>query len=437
MYRFEKENQETRMDIYLRYFIVLIIVVLLTRWLTRKAEWGFSWSQLLIAMAAKVIMGSLYGFVFLRFYGGDDTWFINGDSMNELEKLLTRPAHFFEDVDIFRLVSENGWAGGLAVFQMKMEQALIIKPLAIVNLISGGNYYINVVAFSGISFWGHFWLYQACLAAWPQLKQWLFLLIFLYPPTLFWLSGIRSDAWLFFFFGLLIYIYGKWLARGQAGYLVLTILALAGISFIRAPLVAVIIPSLVAWWLVVKKQIPQVKAFLGVHMIAMVMFFLSGLLPSPLNLPEMVAEKQASFFTLEGKTRVSLQKLEPSPASFIKLLPQAADNAFLQPRPWNASGALQLLMVVQNLVLLGLFLTLIARRYPGRALLAPYPMSALLAYTALLTCLFIGYTIPFPGALVRYRAIPELCLLIWLSLAAAGDKISHYNLINVYKNRGF
>ena len=28
-------------------------------------------------------------------------------------------------------------------------------------------------------------------------------------------------------------------------------------------------------------------------------------------------------------------------------------------------------------------------------------------------------------------------LLIWLSLAAGGDKISHYNLINVYKNRGF
>ena len=434
MYRFEQEIQDTRMDIYLRFILALLFIFLLTRWLTRISDPTFSWQQLVLALGAKVLLGCLYGYVYLRFYGGDDTWLINADSLNEMRKLLDRPRHFFEDIALGRLVAEHGWQKGLALFRMKLEQALIIKPLSLVNLFSKGNYYSNVVFFSGISFWGHWWFYQACRRTWPAAKNVLFLLIFLYPPTLFWFSGIRTDAWLFFFFGLLIYQYKLLLEQGNRWRMAGVLLGMAGMVVVRAALLAVLLPALMSWWLVQARGWKVAKAFLVIHGAALLFFLLSGMLPAPLNLMEVVAQKQAEFSQLEGNTRVPLDMLTADPRSYIKILPQALDNAFLQPRPWASKNALQLLAALQNTVMLLLLITFFVRRYAGRRLVAGNVLMPVLLFFGILSCLFIGYTIPFPGALIRYRALPETCLLVWLVLAAWGDRLSHYKLINVYKN---
>lgn len=423
------------MEIYGRYLVAVAVVVILTRWLTRKADPLFGWPLLLPALVARIIFGTIYGYFFLQQYGGDDTWMINTDSLVELQKLTSRPGQFFEDIDIFRLVSENGWSDGLRIFREKLEWALLIKPLAIANLWSQGNYYINVVFFSGISFWGAFWLYRLVKSIRPDFSKWTYLVLFLYPPTLFWLSGIRGDALLFFFFSLTLWQFYQWLGtrrvKNAAGWLI----GLAGMLVIRTVFGIMLLPALIGWWLVVGWKWPAKKAFSRVYAVAILLFFCSGLLPGPLNGPAQVVERQEQFFSLKGNTRVNIGRLKADPVSFLQILPQAIDNVFWRPYPWEARGMVQYAVVIQNIFLICLLMLFIVRRYPGRAILSGAPLFLVLFCFSLSAYLSIGYTIPFPGALVRYRAIPETCLLLIVGIAAFGGRLSNYNFFNVYKKK--
>jgi hypothetical protein len=433
MYRFEPENQQQLMEIYSRYVLALAFVLLLTRWLTRKTDPSFSWSQLGLAMGLKIAMGSFYGWLFLHQYGGDDTWMINAESKIELEKLLNRTNDFFEDIDLLRLADENGWRQGLALFKDKLELALLIKPLALGNLWSQGNYYINVVFFSAISFWGHFWLYRAVTAERPAISKWAYLVIFLYPPAVFWLSGIRADAWLFLFFALVCRQFQLWLFTRRVGALLLLALGLTGMLVIRSSFGLLMLPVLAALALAATWQKPTAKMLAGVYALCILLFFASAFLPDGLNAPAAVAKKQLSFFALHGQTRVSIDTLDSGAASFLRALPKAADNILLRPYPLEAVGFLQYGLVLQNMLVIVLVLLVILRRYPGRTLLNDSPLFTLLFIFSVTVYLSIGYTIPFPGAAVRYRAIAEICLVFLLTIAASGERLTNYNFFNVYK----
>ncbi|MBZ5855645.1 hypothetical protein [Flavihumibacter profundi] len=435
MYRFEPENQRKHMEIYLRYALALAFVLVLTWWLTRISDLNFGWKRVLIAMMAKIFAGSAYGFLYLHFYGGDDTWMINGDSLLEMDKLINRPGHFFEDIDLIRLVGQNGLHKGLRLFQEKLELALMIKPLAIANLWSKGNYYINVVFFSAITFWGHFWLYQVISKHRPYLANVLFLIIFLYPPILFWLSGIRSDGLLFLFFSMSLWQFDRWLIKQNRITALGFLLGWLGMSIIRPPFAALFIPAYAAWWLAEGKKWNPKKAFGLVYAIAILFFFITTIFPAPFNLPETVAHRQAEFFVLHGRTRVAIDTLNAKPISFIKALPGAIDNTVFRPYPWQATGILQYLMVIQNIFLICLFLAILFKYYSDKKSIPPESIFRAILAISISTYLSIGYTIPFPGALVRYRAIPELCLLIIGSLGIMAGDISNYNYFNVYKKK--
>ncbi|KIC93000.1 hypothetical protein [Flavihumibacter solisilvae] len=433
------------MDIYLRFSVSFAFFTFLTYWFIRRSGTTLTFFQTILAYSAKVLMGCAYGYIFFRNWGGDDTWMINNDSMAELEKLLNRPGQFFEDVDLFRLVQENGWKGGLHLFMDKLEHALLIKPLALFNLFSGGNYYINVTAFAALTIWSQIWLYHLLSLKWADTNKWLYVLIFFYPPALFWLSGIRGDGLLFLFFGLLLLQYDRWLSSKRPLNLIYVMVACLGIVILRAPMLAILFPALVAWWLCARGKWPVVKSFVTCHIAAVILFFATGLLNRPLNMPGIMADRQAAFFLLDGKTRVHLDTLDTNPLTFIRMLPQALDNSFLRPYPWNASGIMQVMTVTQNIFVICLLgvaaLALIARKCsPGEQ--APIgtgikdPLQATAVFFGLFAYLSIGYTIPFPGALVRYRVIPELLLVIVLVRGILPVLRSNYIFFNVYKKRG-
>nr|WP_214457963.1 hypothetical protein [Flavihumibacter fluvii] len=423
------------MELYSRYAVALSLVMILTWWLTRKADPLFGWPRMLLAMGTKIILGSVYGWLFLHQYGGDDTWLINTEGQVELDKLLTRPGDFFEDINLFFLVREHGWREGLHLFQDKLELALLIKPLALANLWSQGNYYINVVFFSAISFWGHFWLYRLVTLQKPGLRNWAFGVIFLYPPTLFWLSGIRGDGLLLFFFGLTLWNFSQWLSTRRMQALALWMLGLAGMAVIRSAFAALLLPALISWWLVEKQNWPVKKAFSRVYAIAAFLFFCSALLPDWVNGPARVVKKQAQFFELKGNVRVNLDTLNTHPLTFVRALPKALDNVFLRPYPGEGTGILQYGLIIQNFIIICLFLVVILRRYPGRGAIKGVPVFAGLFIFSLSVYLSIGYTIPFPGAGVRYRAIPEACLVFIAGIAGLGGTLTDNNYFNVYKKK--
>jgi len=422
---------------YILFFIAFATFYFLLYRFMRKANHGLNPGHLAFVFTGKVLAACFYGWLQLHYYGGDDTWIIHEDTLMEWGQMKINPLQFFVyEIDLHQYITDMGWKEGLPYFRMKLEKAIINKPLGVFNFFSQGNFYVNMVAFSFISFWGPFWLYQVLADLMPSYKKWTFGVLFFYPPALFWLSGLRSDAMLFFFFSLFISrLYRQWYIKPEGRNIWHAVLAWTGMVVVKASFGLLLLIPIIGWWLTDQKKWNIKKAFFYTVLTALLVFFLSALLPAPFNMPQAIANVQQEFFALEGKTRVSLPALDSNPKTYLKNLPAAIDNILLRPYPWDAKGILQYAMVAQNIFIICLIGLVFIRRFPGRIDLVPHALLWMLFFFSISFYLSIGYTVPFPGATIRYRVIPETLLVWLLSIGAMGSTITHYNIFNVYKKQ--
>jgi hypothetical protein len=174
-------------------------------------------------------------------------------------------------------------------------------------------------------------------------------------------------------------------------------------------------PALMAWFISVKFNRKPAAAFLWVYGICGLLFFASAWVSPARNLPGVIVERQQSFMALNG-TRFQLDSLQPTVSSFIKVLPQALSHTFIRPFIWEAQGALQVMTALEIIVFWLLVLTAILKREMQWREALKKPLNLFSLTFGIIFYIFIGYVIPFPGAIVRYKAIPELLLLCVLAI---------------------
>jgi hypothetical protein len=388
-----------------------IFIYLLYR-LTRKAA-PLSFTELAAAFMFKVLMGCLYGYVYLHFYNGDDTWMYHHQSLEEYEKLLHNTSLFFTEIGP---APSFAWAGGgfwhgLNVYFKTLENDGITKTLGVVNILSRGNYYINVVFFNFILFWGSYWLFKILVKEFPAKRGPLLLMIFFFPPLVFWLSGIRADGLLLFFLSLLLIHFRRWIYEHKRTAILYCIVAIAGLLIFRMQLLMVVIPALLAWYISVKFTRKPVLTYSLVFAVTGLVFFATAWISPGKNLPGMVAKKQQEFFVLQG-TRFQLDSLQPSVTSYVRVLPQAVSHTFFRPWIWEAKGVLQIMTALEVIVFWLLVIWMVIKRDDKWKAQITNPLLLFFLSFGITLYIFIGYTIPFPGAIVRYKAVPELLLLI-------------------------
>jgi hypothetical protein len=370
-----------------------------------------TWFEVTVSFAFKVICGCLYGYIFLHYYGGSDTWILHANSIKEKQMLLNDPVQFFwEFTPGTAIKNGTGFIDIAGLYLVDLEYCLQAKTLGIFNLISNDNYYVNVVFWNFIIFWGHFWLFLVLLKHFPSKRRLYFILIFLFPPVVFWLSGIRSDGLIFFSLSLLLFQFHHWLANRRLVSLFLWITGFAGVLIVRPPLAALLIPALLSWWLSVRYTRRPLSFFLIVYACAGIIFFGSAVLSSP-GFPGVVVKRQQEFMKLKGTT-FHLDTLQPHLKSFAQIFPQAAANTFLRPHLFEADGVLQTIAAIEIILFWMLFLLMFFRHDPTWGSIISQPFLLVLIFFGISLYFFIGYTIPFPGAIVRYKAIAELFLLL-------------------------
>jgi hypothetical protein len=402
------------------FFFLLCLFFIYSR--TRNKVVRFEFSKVLMGFGFKVAMGCLYGYIFQKYYGGDDTWMLHDGSILEYEKLMHNPGQFFADLDPTASFRRNeGFAAGWYYLLSDMEFWTITKPMAIFNMFSRGNYYINVIFFNLITFWGQYLVYKVFAARFPSKHALIFFLTFLFPSFSFWLSGIRPDAWIMVSIGFAIYYFHAWMYDKKIPHLLLCGLGLAGLVVFRSPVLMILLPGLLAWFITEKTGRHAAAVFLTVYAVSIVLFFFSATLSPGANMLTYVVHRQQEFLQLKGNTVYHLNTLQPTAKSFIQTLPQAFVNTFLRPTLWDAKGALQWFEAISTMVIwLLMMLALLgpARQNPPWA---RSPLIWLCIYFGVFLYLFIGYTVPFPGAIARYKVIPELLLLLAICLGARTD----------------
>jgi hypothetical protein len=401
------------MLVYILFFFYLFTGTILLHLLIRRKIFPFTIYHTASVLFFKIFMGCLYGWVFLHYYSGDDTWAYFNESKDETGMLLRHPLQFFRvfsPSNSFR-PGFNGW-DALVFYIKHFEKWFMVKGLAVLNLVSGKNYYIDVLWFEFLTIPGPLLLFKLLARQFPLRTGMNFLLIFFIPSVIFWCSGIRAEALILLSLVLMIYNGQAYAQKPKVGNIIGVLAGFCGVLLIRYQFLAIFLPAFGAYMVSLRKKELTPVWFNRVFVLFILIFGASLFLSPPYQLSRPVLHAQQEFFLLKGNTRYALDSLKPGLPGFVRVLPQAIANSALRPYPWEGKSLLQSLSAVDVLFLIAgiLFFFLSLRKRQQVA----YPVYWLFLYYGLSQLIIIGFVVPFPGAIVRYRSIPFLLLVLFL-----------------------
>lgn len=313
-----------------------------------------------------------------------------------------------------------------------MEVWLLTKPLALFHIITKGNYYTNIILFNSVAFTGHYFFYKVCAAHAQVDKRLLYLIIFFFPPAAFWLSGLRGDAMIFTFAALTIFYALRWFSHPKKKWLIAAILGLAMVVVFRFQFGLLLLAALVAGYISSRSRWYVGPA--AVYGLVLMLTVVSGIF-RPINpVLQPIVRTQHDFLSLHGNTRFRLDSLEPKLVSFVQVAPQALENTLLRPYPWEASGLLQKIACAETIFVLAVILAVIFFHRKFRLHKEQQPLFITLLCFAISSYFLIGLTVPFPGAIIRYRIVAELFILTAMALSARHHLKKKDNIYLVAKN---
>lgn len=393
----------------LAYFLFLFWLIVLSWLLTsirfvKNAE--LSSSIVIFIFLCKVAAGLAAGWLMHKDVHSD-TWNYHHQALAEYRILFNDPKEYF--TNLFNTGYAHGYDGILQTqnsYWNDLKDNLIIKLVSVFHVFSGGNYYVNVVLYNFITFFGCIGLYRVFSKVYQANKLVTAGLVFLLPSVLFYSSAIHKDGLVMALTG--VVVFNVWQVQQRAltaKRLIFITAALTFIFFFRNFVVMALLPALTAWILAEKRKLSPVKTFAAVYMITAALFFSVQYVLPAVNLQRYMVHKQADFFALEkGNTTIPTDTLHAAPASFIKSAPQALQHALLRPFITDSKLSGMLIPLSVELIIYELLIiTFFFYRCKGFSFNRPVVLFGL--FFGLSVCLIIGYTVPVIGAIVRYRSI--------------------------------
>lgn len=417
----------------MEYYLLFAAYLVLFSWLVTKVKFftntGFTNSQLIILFLLKVMAGIFYGWIGI-YYGQMaqmiDTWAYHVESLSEYKLLTSDPVEFF--TNLFHSPYEKGYSNFLTSqnsWWNDVKANFLIKILAIFNLFSFGNYYINIIFYSFISFFGPIAIYRVMADVFPGRKFILLIAVFLAPSFIYWTSGLHKEGLIFLGLALMIYhfYFGFKENRFSLTRTLVILFGFALVLILRNFLILPLLPPLFAWMLCQRLKWSPVLVFSSVFLIWILLFFTAKYLHPSLDFPNATVLKQQEFLKLGGGSAVPVKKLEPTPASYISLLPQALSLTVLRPYPTDVRHLLSLAAAIEIALLLLVFLIFLLLKTKGRR---PVPLILFCIFFSFGVLVMVGYTVNILGAIVRYRSIVFPLLLAPVAANINWNKIRSY-----------
>ena len=401
--------------------------LVLFAWLVTRVKFftksGLTPAQLIIIFLLKVMAGIFYGWIGV--YYGElaqmvDTWAYHYESIQSYHILLKDPANFFSY--LFSNPYEEGFSRFLTSndsWWNDLKGNFLQMVLSFFNVASFGHYYINVIFYSFISFFGPIAIYRVMQDVFPGQKGVVLIASFLIPSFLYWTSGIHKEGLIFIGLALMVYhLYFGWKEKHFPLYRVLLILfGFTLVLALRNFLIIPLIPAIVTWLVAERLKYKPFWVFFGAYGLFIILFFAARYIHPALDFPDAVVVKRGEFMQLLGNTSIALPRLEPTLGSFIVNAPQAFSLAAIRPYPADVHHLLSLAAAIEINGLLLLFVLFLVLRRRDHAW-TPFLWFGVALSVSIL--FMIGYSVNNLGAIVRYRSIvlpflmvPIIALIDW------------------------
>lgn len=363
-----------------------------------------------------------------KYYKGADTWRFYRFSLDETKWLLHHPAAFVKDLVTYGYDKSGNLFSGQNTYWNDVKSMVIIKLMAVINVFTNNSYYADIIFFNFLFLFGLAALFRLFNQVFPNKKWHIITGIFLLPSVLFWCSGIHKDGLILSAAGLIIYSFYKGFEnKFTARRLFIVLLCMAALFLLRNFVFFALLPALLAWGLCEKYRGKNLIIFTAVYLLVIALFTIIPFIFPTINILAFITGKQHEFLLLEGGSKVNLPALEPDFSSFISFMPQALDMAFFRPHFNEVKSLSYIPAIIENV----LFLLLLFVSISSLRKIRSEPVIVFLFFFTISIILLCGYTIPFTGAIVRYKSsvlplliTPLLCIGNFFS-----KKIKFFNKI--------
>lgn len=366
---------------------------------------GIGRYTLIILFLIKIVAGVAYAkfYMLSRYYAGADTWRFYRWSLSETKWCLQNPAAFIKDIFVNNYSESGNLFSGQNSYWNDLKSNVIIKLMAVINIFTNSSYYADIIFFNFLFLFGPVALFRIFIQIFPD-KKWLVVVgTFLLPSALFWGSGIHKDGLILSAAGLVIYFFYKGLKNTFTVRSVLIIVACLLIIFsLRNFIFFALLPALFAWALCKKYKEKNTLLFAGVYISAIIFCLLISLIFPHINILSFISNKQHEFLLLEGGSKVNMPELKPAVSSFIAFAPYAIDMAFFRPHLTEFKNISYLPALIENSVFIVL---LFISAFKMKLKTKPKPVILFMFFFSISIILLAGYSIPFAGAIIRYKSI--------------------------------
>jgi hypothetical protein len=400
------------------FYLLFIAYLVLFCWLITLIQFfknsGLG-SRLLVALfLIRVAMSLVTCYFNLYYFPTSDSLTFHNGGIDEYTLLMKNPREYF--FNFFEDSHHNGYSGFLDVTKSYWNDAkgnLIYKTFAILDIFSGKNFFVNTLFFNFFVFFGPVALYKVFIKIFPTDFYKVIFCIFLLPSALFFSSMIHRDGFTLLALSMVIYHFYFLLNGTRFSWkrIPAIILFMLVILILRSYVLIVLLPALLAWFLARNKPKYRFLIFSGVYLAGFILFFCSGYLSPKTNLPRYVCERQQAFIEVAklGESTIDINPLHPNFKSFFLNAPQALNHALMRPYPTEIKSFVYVPFAIENLAFAVLLLLFIFFRKKFSA------DDSLVYFCFFFTAtifLITGYTVPIIGAIVRYRSIYLIFLLL-------------------------
>jgi hypothetical protein len=319
-------------------------------------------------------------------------------------------------VDIFQSNYSTGYSRLLDdthSYWNNLRTNLLAKMLSIFDLFSFGSFWINTLFYNFLIFFGCIALYKVFIKIFPKRFYSVIFCIFILPSALFYSAMIHRDGLILLSLSMIIYHLFFIMTGSKISWkrMIIITLFLLLIFLLRNFVFITLIPALIAWILAQKFPKSAFASFIAVYVVVAILFFTSGFISPGANLPQYVTLRQQSFIEIgkAGNSTINIQPLHPTFKSFLNNAPEALDHTLFRPYLTELNNVLYVPFALEILLFEILFLVFV---FCHKRML---PINALIYFClffSLSMFLITGYTVPIIGAIVRYRSIYFIFLLL-------------------------
>ena len=358
----------------------------------------------------KIVGGCINLYVHYNDYITNDIGFYFEQSVHELANMKYNPIAFLKEW----LFNWGDSSGKLNMFEKEnmsfwssIGMQVHYKYMTLANIFSLGNIYVDVILFNVVYFIGQLYLYKTLYLNAPHKKYLFLVVVFLIPSVVFWCSGIHKDGIILSCIGFISYFIYQFLATKNSLKLFVGIFFLSLLFITRYfYLLCIFLPIML--WIFTNKSKYKLTIFSVTYLLAFIILFnINSLFPAIKPL-ELISNKQKDFINLIGYSDMETPLLENNFMSYVKNFPTALNHIFLKPSfHYNEYfkykiSALDSWFVFSLIILFSVY---IKRKNLHNGFFL------FLLFFGSTVYLFIGYTIPNAGALVRYKSEFTVVLL--------------------------